>query len=227
MPAKIRLARHGKKSRPFYFIVVADSRAPRDGKFIERIGSYNPVTNPATIDIDFDKALTWLQKGALPTDTVRSLLLQRGILYKNHLLKGVKKGALTEEQVEQKFQEWVVLNEQKLKSASSKQDSDKRSDDKSRLAAETKIKEARAAALAKKNAKEAAAAQAEEEPIQVTLAKPDVEAAEEATPAEEAPVAEAPVVEAPVVEAVAEVAAEEAPEAPEAEAAAEEKPAEE
>lgn len=180
MPAKIRLARHGKKSRPFYFIVVADSRAPRDGKFIERIGSYNPITNPATIEIDFDKALTWLQKGALPTDTVRSLLLQRGILYKNHLLKGVRKGALTEEQVEQKFQEWITLNEQKLKSDASKKDADKRNDDKDRLAAETKIKEARAAALAKKNAKEAAAAQAEEEPITVTLAKP----AEE-TPAEE------------------------------------------
>jgi small subunit ribosomal protein S16 len=181
MPAKIRLARHGKKSRPYYFIVVADSRAPRDGKFIERIGNYNPVTNPATIEIDFDKALSWLQKGALPTDTVRSLLLQKGVLYKNHLLKGVKKGALTEEQVELKFQEWVAASEQKLKSAASKKDADKRDDAKSRLAAETKVKEARAAALAKKNAKEAAAAHAEEEPIQVTLAKP----AEEEAPAAE------------------------------------------
>ncbi len=180
MPAKIRLARHGKKSRPYYFIVVADSRAPRDGKFIERIGNYNPVTNPATIEIDFDKALSWLQKGALPTDTVRSLLLQKGVLYKNHLLKGVKKGAITEEQVEQKFQEWVAANEQKLKSVSSKMDAAKRDDAKSRFAAETKIKEARAAALAKKNAKEVAKAQAEEEPIQVTLSAP----AEEA-PAEE------------------------------------------
>jgi small subunit ribosomal protein S16 len=181
MPAKIRLARHGKKSRPYYFIVVADSRAPRDGKFIERIGNYNPVTNPATIEIDFDKALSWLQKGALPTDTVRSLLLQKGVLYKNHLLKGVKKGALTEEQVEQKFQEWIAASDQKLKSAASKKEADNRNDAKSRFAAETKVREARAAALAKKNAKEAAAAHAEEEePIQVTLAKP----AEEA-PAEE------------------------------------------
>jgi small subunit ribosomal protein S16 len=180
MPAKIRLARHGKKSRPFYFIVVADSRAPRDGKFIERIGSYNPVTNPATIEIDFDKALTWLQKGALPTDTVRSLMLQRGILYKNHLLKGVRKGALTEEQVEQKFQEWSVLNEQKLKSVASKKEADKRNDEKSRLAAETKVREVRAAAVAKKYAKEVAAAKAEEEPITVTLAQP----------AEETPAAE-------------------------------------
>ena len=172
MPAKIRLARHGKKFRPYYFIVVADSRAPRDGQFIERIGNYNTVTNPATIEIDFDKALSWLQKGALPTDTVRSLLLQKGVLYKNHLLKGVKKGALTEEQVEQKFQEWVASNDQKLKSASSKMEADKRNDAKSRFAAETKVKEARAAAWAKKNAKEVAAAHAAEEPIQVTLAKP-------------------------------------------------------
>jgi small subunit ribosomal protein S16 len=177
MPAKIRLARHGKKSRPYYFIVVADSRAPRDGKFIERIGNYNPVTNPATIEIDFDKALSWLQKGALPTDTVRSLLLQKGVLYKNHLLKGVKKGALTEDQVEQKFQEWVAASDQKLKSEISKKDAAKRDDLKSRFAAETKVKEARAAAWAKKNAKEVAAAQAEEEPIQVTLAKPEEEEA--------------------------------------------------
>ncbi|MCX6224612.1 MAG: 30S ribosomal protein S16 [Bacteroidia bacterium] len=176
MPAKIRLARHGKKSRPYYFIVVADSRAPRDGKFIERIGNYNPVTNPATIEIDFDKALSWLQKGALPTDTVRSLLLQRGVLYKNHLLKGVAKGALTEDQVEQKFQEWVAASEQKLKNAASKKDADKRDDVKSRFAAETKVKETRAAASAKKNAKEVAAAHAAEEPIQVTLAKPPQEA---------------------------------------------------
>jgi small subunit ribosomal protein S16 len=100
------------------------------------------------------------------------LLLQKGVLYKNHLLKGVKKGALTEEQVEQKFQEWVASNDQKLKSASSKMEADKRNDAKSRFAAETKVKEARAAAWAKKNAKEVAAAHAAEEPIQVTLAKP-------------------------------------------------------
>lgn len=204
MPAKIRLARHGKKSRPYYFIVVADSRAPRDGKFIERIGSYNPVTNPATIEIDFDKALSWLQKGALPTDTVRSLLLQRGVMYKNHLLKGVKKGALTEEQVEQKFQEWVASSEQKLKSASSKMDADKRNDAKSRLAAETKVNETRAAALAKKNAKEVAAAHAEEEPITVNLAKPAEEAPAEASPAKKVPAEEVPAEEVPAQETPAE-----------------------
>ncbi|MEN9444304.1 MAG: hypothetical protein RIS47_1194, partial [Bacteroidota bacterium] len=89
----MRLARHGKKNSPFYFIVVADSRAPRDGRFIERIGSYNPNTNPATIDLKFDRALYWLQTGAQPTDTVRNILSNEGVLLKNHLIKGVKKGA--------------------------------------------------------------------------------------------------------------------------------------
>ena len=95
MPVRIRLARHGRKSRPYYYIVVADSRSPRDGKFIERIGSYNPVTNPATIDLDFDKALDWLQKGAQPSDTTKAILKLKGVMYKNHLIKGVAKGALT------------------------------------------------------------------------------------------------------------------------------------
>jgi len=219
MPTKIRLARHGKKSRPYYYVVVADSRAPRDGKFIERIGSYNPVTNPATIELDFDKALSWLQKGALPTDTVRTLLQTKGVLYKNHLIKGVAKGALTEDQVENKFQEWMEANEAKLKSASGKMDAKMRNEDKQRMAEETKVKEARAAALAKKNAKEAAKANAAEE------TEAEVEAPEEV----EAPVkAEAPVeVEAPV-EAEASVEAEapvEAETSVEAEAPAEKTPA--
>jgi small subunit ribosomal protein S16 len=183
MPTKIRLSRHGKKSRPYYYIVVADSRAPRDGKFIERIGSYNPVTNPATIELDFDKALSWLQKGALPTDTVRSLLQEKGVLYKNHLLKGVTKGALTEDQANKKFQDWMETNESKLKSITSKMESDKRSEEKKRLAEETKVKEARAAALAKKNAKEAAAAAEEAETAEEAEAEAPAEAVEE-TPAE-------------------------------------------
>jgi len=163
MPAKIRLTRHGKKSRPYYYIVVADSRAPRDGKFIERVGSYNPVTNPATIELDFDKALSWLQKGALPTDTVRSLLRQKGVLYKNHLLKGVAKGALTAEQAEQKHQEWIEQAEAKVKNMASRLETEKHNKDQKQLADETKVRETRAAALAKKNAKEAAAAHAAEE----------------------------------------------------------------
>ncbi len=91
MPVKIRLSRHGRKKNPYYHIVVADSRAPRDGRYIERIGSYNPLTNPATIELNFDRALDWLQKGAQPTDTCRAILSYKGVLYKNHLLIGVKK----------------------------------------------------------------------------------------------------------------------------------------
>jgi len=107
MPVRIRLARHGKKARPFYHIIIADGRAPRDGKFIEKIGTYSPITTPADIKLDFDKALSWLQKGAQPTDTCRAILSSRGVLYKNHLLKGVEKGALTEEQAEERFKVWM------------------------------------------------------------------------------------------------------------------------
>jgi len=100
MATKIRLQRHGKKGKPFYYVVVADARAPRDGRFIERLGSYNPNTNPATIVLNFDKALDWMDKGAQPTDTVRTLLSDKGVLYMKHLNGGVKKGALTAEQAE-------------------------------------------------------------------------------------------------------------------------------
>ena len=105
MPVKIRLARHGKKGYAFYHIVVADSRAPRDGKFIEKIGTYNPNTNPATIDLSFEKALDWLQKGAQPTDTCRAILSYKGVLYKKHLLGGVAKGAFSESDAEAKVKE--------------------------------------------------------------------------------------------------------------------------
>ena len=107
MATKIRLQRFGKKGKPFYHVVVADSRSPRDGKFIERLGSYNPNTNPATIDINFEKALEWVNSGAQPTDTCRAILSYKGVLYKKHLEGGVKKGALTAEQAEAKFNEWV------------------------------------------------------------------------------------------------------------------------
>ncbi|MEO1714380.1 MAG: 30S ribosomal protein S16, partial [Bacteroidota bacterium] len=100
MPVKIRLQRRGRKKAPFYHIVVADSRAPRDGKFIEKVGTYNPLTKPATIDLDRDLAFDWLMKGAQPTDTVRAILRFKGVLYKKHLYRGVKKGALTQEEAE-------------------------------------------------------------------------------------------------------------------------------
>lgn len=114
MPVKIRLARHGRKKRSFYYIVAADSRAPRDGRYIERLGSYNPNTDPATIDLNFDKALDWLQKGAQPTETCRAILSYKGVLMKKHLLRGVEKGALTEEQAEEKFQAWLTDKEQRI-----------------------------------------------------------------------------------------------------------------
>ena len=107
MATKIRLQRHGRKSYAFYQIVVADSRAPRDGKFIERIGSYNPNTNPATVDLNFERALYWLQVGAQPTDTTRNILSREGVCLKKHLLEGVKKGAFDEATAENKFQAWL------------------------------------------------------------------------------------------------------------------------
>ncbi len=103
MPVKIRLQRHGKKGKPYYWIVAADARAKRDGKYLEKIGAYNPNTNPATIDLDVDGAVKWLQNGAQPTDTARAILSYKGALLKNHLAGGVRKGALTEEQAEEKF----------------------------------------------------------------------------------------------------------------------------
>ena len=103
MAVKIRLARHGKKAAPFYHIVAADSRAPRDGKFIEKLGTYNPITNPATIELNFERALDWLMKGAQPTDTCRAILSYKGVLYKKHLLGGEAKGAFSESDAEAKF----------------------------------------------------------------------------------------------------------------------------
>jgi small subunit ribosomal protein S16 len=114
MPVKIRLQRRGRKKRPFYHIVIADSRSPRDGRYIERIGTYNPMTKPATIDIDRDKAYDWLMKGAQPTDTARAILRFKGVYYKKHLMRGVKKGALTQEEAEKKYQEWVEAKEEKI-----------------------------------------------------------------------------------------------------------------
>lgn len=172
MPAKIRLARHGKKKSPFYHIVIADSRAPRDGKFIERIGRYNPNTNPATIEINFEKALKWLQVGAQPTDTCRAILSYKGVVYKNHLLKGVKKGALTMEQVEAKFTEWVQQKETMIQTKKDRLVSEKESSLKKKQTAEEKVKEIKAAAVAKKYAKAVEAAKEESR----TEAQPESEA---------------------------------------------------
>lgn len=212
MATKIRLQRFGKKGKPFYHVVVADARAPRDGKFIERLGSYNPNTNPATIEINFEKALDWVNKGAQPTDTCRAILSYKGVMYKKHLEGGVKKGALTPEQAETKFAEWLQSKEGKIEG---KKDSLTKSKDevkKAALAAEAKKKEEIAAAIAVKNTPPV---EETEEEVEVT---PEAEASEEVA---EAPVAEE-VAEAPVTEEVAETpAAEEVVEAPVAEVATE------
>ena len=142
MPAKIRLQRQGRKFQAIYSIVVADSRAPRDGKFIESLGQYNPNTNPATIILDFNKALEWLQKGAQPTDTCRAILSYKGVLYKKHLLEGVKKGAFDEAEAERRFQAWMTEKEQKIQAKKDRIKSDTQSLMKSRLEEESKIKEA-------------------------------------------------------------------------------------
>jgi len=187
MPVKMRLTRHGRKRYAFYHIVVANSRAPRDGRYIERIGSYNPNTNPATIDLDFDKALTWLENGAQPTDTVRAILSYKGVLYKKHLLGGVKKGAFTEEEAERRFEAWMNEKSGKIESKKTQLSTEADSERKKQLEAEAKVNADRAAALAAKNAAEAAA-KAEAE----AAAKAETEAATAAeTEAEtEAPEAE-------------------------------------
>lgn len=143
MATKIRLARHGKKGKPFFHIVIADERSPRDGKFIERIGSYNPTANPAIIDINFDKALNWLEKGAQATDTCRAILSYKGILHKHHLNRGVLKGALTQEQADAKFEKWMSEKEGKVDAKRTSIATSKAQQEKDRLAAESKVRAAR------------------------------------------------------------------------------------
>ncbi|OFX81079.1 MAG: 30S ribosomal protein S16 [Bacteroidetes bacterium GWE2_29_8] len=154
MATKIRLQRKGKKGNPFYHVVVADSRAPRDGKFIERLGLYNPLTNPPSIDINFDATLAWYQKGAIPTLTCKNLLSQEGILLKDHLLRGVKKGALTLEQADAKFETWKQEKNSKLKSIELKSTESKNNELKKRFEQEIKVKEKRQELLSKKFAEE-------------------------------------------------------------------------
>jgi small subunit ribosomal protein S16 len=151
MATKIRLQRFGKKGKPFYHVVVADARSPRDGKFIERLGSYDPNSNPATILIDFDKALDWVNKGAQPTDTCRSILSYKGVMYKKHLEGGIRKGALTQEQADAKFEEWLKGKESKIETKKTGLSTSKEEARKAALAAEAKKKEERAAAVLAKN----------------------------------------------------------------------------
>jgi small subunit ribosomal protein S16 len=152
MATKIRLQRFGKKGKPFYHVVVADARAPRDGKFIERLGSYNPNTNPATIELNFDKAVQWVLNGAEPTDTARAILSYKGVLYKKHLEGGIRKGALTQEQADAKFATWLETKAGLISGKTDGLATSKAEARKAALAAEAKKNEDRAATIAAKNA---------------------------------------------------------------------------
>lgn len=181
MPVKIRLQRHGKKGKPFYWVVAADVRAKRDGKFLEKLGVYNPNTNPATIELNVDSSVKWLQNGAQPTDTAKAILSYKGVLLKHHLLGGVAKGALTEEQAEEKFNAWISEKEAAIDAKIGGLDKEKEEARAKALAAEKEVNEKRAA--------EAAAAQLPETP-EGENAEEEVETVEEAPEVpEEAPAA--------------------------------------
>lgn len=177
MAVKIRLSRRGRKKLAIFDVIVADSRSPRDGKFIEKIGTYNPLTNPASINLDDQKAFEWLMKGAQPSDTVKRMLSYRGVMLKKHLQIGVVKGALTQDQADSKLSEWVSQKESKIKSKVDRLAKTKEEAAKARKEAESKVREARAEAIRKK-------AQAAEE------AAKNAEAAASETPAVETPAAE-------------------------------------
>lgn len=194
MATKLRLQRRGRKNYAFYQIIVADSRAPRDGKYIERIGSYNPNTNPATITLDFDRALYWLQVGAQPTDTVRNILSDEGVLMKKHLLGGVTKGAFDEAEAEKRFEAWKNTKLQANQKLKNKDEEAQRAAEKAKLDAEKEVNKAKAEALAKKKAEAEAAnhpiveetveESVEETPEEVTETVETTEAPEAAEAAE-------------------------------------------
>lgn len=212
MAVKIRLARRGRKARAMYDIVVADSRSPRDGRFIEKLGNYNPNTNPATIVLNEDSAFNWVMNGAQPTETARAILSYRGVMMKKHLQVGVNKGAITQEEADKRYAEWLKAKENKIQKKVEGLSKAEAAAAKARLDAETKVKEARAAEIQKKQQvveEEAATAEAE---ASAEVAEGEVAEAPEATveetpAAEEAPAAEA----APVAEATEEAPAEETP----------------
>lgn len=163
MPVKIRLSRHGKKHQAYYHIVVADSRAPRDGKFIEVIGNYNPNTNPATIQIDNDKALTWLKNGAQPTDTCRAILSYKGVLFRSHLDRGVAKGAITQEAADAKYTAWLESKNNKIEEKRSRLKNESVKEREARLSDEAKKKEAKLESIRVKNTPPPVEASAEPE----------------------------------------------------------------
>jgi small subunit ribosomal protein S16 len=208
MSVKIRLQRHGKKGKPFYWIVAADARAKRDGRFLEKLGTYNPNTNPATVNLDVDGAVKWLQNGAQPTDTAKTILSYKGAMLKNHLVGGVRKGALTEEQAEEKFQAWL---EEKAGKVASKEENvaKEKSEAKAKaLEAEKAVNEARVAAAVEEVAPEVVEEEVAEEAAPEAV---EEEVAEEAAPeVVEEEVVEEATPEIVVEEAAPEVVAEEA-----------------
>lgn len=181
MATKIRLQRHGRKGYAYYHIVIADSRAPRDGKFVERIGSYNPNTHPASIDLKFDKAVKWVMNGAQPTDTVRNILSAEGVYMMKHLLVGVKKGAFDQAEAEKRFEAWKSAKVSAIEAEKNKHVDAKQADAKKRLAEEAEKNKAKAEALAKKKA-EALEAQVEAAAEEIAAEAP---ATEEAPKSEE------------------------------------------
>lgn len=184
MATRIRLQRRGKKNQPFYHLVIADGRAPRDGRFIEDLGTYNPLTNPATLNVNFERALYWVEAGAVPSDTARAILKREGVYMMKHLRGGVAKGAFSEAQAEQKFEAWKQEKNSKLSNVVREEADKARNVKKERLAAETKVKEAMAAKIAARNAEiAAAAAKAAEEAAAAAAAEEAAANAEEA-PAE-------------------------------------------
>ena len=211
MPVKIRLQRHGKKGKPFYWIVAADARSKRDGKFLEKLGIYNPNTNPATIDLDVDGAVKWLTNGAQPSDTAKRLLSYKGALLKHHLLGGLRKGALTEEQVAEKFNAWVAEKDAAVAAKVSGLTQEQEVEKAKALAAEKAVNEKRvsdAQALEAEAAAEVAAAEAAEIAAAAEVAATEEVVAEEAVATEEVVATEVVATEeAPAEEAPAEEAA--------------------
>ncbi|MBT5401838.1 MAG: 30S ribosomal protein S16 [Crocinitomicaceae bacterium] len=225
MAVKIRLQRHGKKGKPFYHIVAADARAKRDGRYIEKIGTYNPTTNPASIDLKIDRAVNWLQNGAVPTDTARAILSYKGALYKNHLVNGVRKGAFDEAEAEKRFENWATEKSAKISSQAESIAKGIQEKQDAIFTAEKAQNEARIKEIAAKNSALAAEVAVEESAAEAVAEEPAAEETAEAAAKE--PAAEA-VAEEPAAEAVAEEpAAEAAAEEPAAEATAEEPAAEE
>ena len=198
MPVKIRLQRHGKKGKPFYWVVAADSRSKRDGKFLEKLGTYNPNTNPATIDLNVDNSVQWLQNGAQPTDTARAILSYKGVMMKHHLLGGLRKGALTEEQVEEKFAAWLEEKAGRIAAKVGGLDKAKAEAKAAALKAEKEVSEKRALAAAEAELPETP--EANEATAEAAAETPEaaVEAVETATEevAEETAVAEEAVADA-------------------------------